>query len=94
MWPIPCLLQICSGRNIGLHHIGRFYSRGRIIHLNELEQAFVIRRVIRLTRGEKFLKIKLFLHFLSSFSLNSVMATISSAQVHLFGGLTIRPKMV
>ncbi|XP_074627856.1 uncharacterized protein LOC141885856 [Acropora palmata] len=49
MWPIPCLLQICSGRNIGLHHIGSFYTRGRIIHLDELGQAFVIRLVIRLT---------------------------------------------
>ena len=67
MWPIPCLLQICSGRNIGLHRIGRFYTRGRIIHLDELEQAFVIRWVIRLTRGEKFLKM-IFTFFLVFFA--------------------------
>ena len=27
--------------------IGRFYTRGRIIHLHELEKTFVVRRVMR-----------------------------------------------
>ena len=32
----------------GLRVIGRFYTRGRIIHLDELGQTFVVRPVMRL----------------------------------------------
>ena len=61
--------------------------------VDELEEVFVIRRVIRLTRGEKFLKMifTLSLVFFTEFCHGHY---ISSAQLHLFGGLTIRPKMV
>ena len=37
-----------SGRPLASHEIGRFYTRGRIMRLDELGQTFVIRLVIRL----------------------------------------------
>ena len=34
--------------HIIIQHIGRFYTRGRIIRLDELGQTFVVRPVMRL----------------------------------------------